>query len=102
MTTKVLVLYYSTYGHVEALAGAVSQGVRDVEGVKTELKRVPETIARVQGRHVARITRWLMQRKTMRGRSFQSSSSRNGRGTVHVTSLPNVIRTQQTIGDRRA
>jgi hypothetical protein len=26
MTTKVLVLYYSTYGHVEALAGAVSQG----------------------------------------------------------------------------
>ena len=62
--TKILVLYYSMYGHVETLAQAVSQGAGDVEGVKTELKRVPETIARFQGRHVAQITRWLMQGKT--------------------------------------
>jgi hypothetical protein len=64
MTTKITVLYYSMYGHVEALARAVAQGAGDVEGVKTELKRVSEAIARFQGRHVARITRWLMQGKT--------------------------------------
>lgn len=44
MTTKILVLYYSMYGHVETLARAVYQGAGDVEGVETELKRVPETM----------------------------------------------------------
>ncbi|MEM7120782.1 MAG: NAD(P)H:quinone oxidoreductase [Pseudomonadota bacterium] len=40
--TKVLVLYYSTYGHVETMAGAVADGVRDVDGVEVTIKRVPE------------------------------------------------------------
>jgi len=40
--TKVLVLYYSTYGHVETLAEAVAEGARAVDGVEVTLKRVPE------------------------------------------------------------
>ena len=40
--TKVLVLYYSSYGHVETLAHAVADGVRD-EGIEATVKRVPET-----------------------------------------------------------
>jgi NAD(P)H dehydrogenase (quinone) len=40
--TKVLVLYYSTYGHVEAMAEAVAEGVRSVPSVEVTIKRVPE------------------------------------------------------------
>src|SRR5216684_6636127 len=40
--TKVLVLYYSSYGHVEAMANAVAEGVLSA-GASVELKRVPET-----------------------------------------------------------
>lgn len=43
--TKVLVLYYSMYGHVETLAGAIAEGARAVEGVEVTLKRVPETMS---------------------------------------------------------
>ena len=42
--TKLLVLYYSTYGHIETMAGAVAEGARSVEGVEVTLKRVPETM----------------------------------------------------------
>ena len=42
--TKVLVLYHSTYGHVEAMAEAVAQGARSVEGVQVDIKRVPELV----------------------------------------------------------
>ena len=42
--TKLLVLYYSTYGHVETLANAVTEGARSVAGVEVTLKRVPETM----------------------------------------------------------
>ncbi|KQS56278.1 NAD(P)H:quinone oxidoreductase [Brevundimonas sp. Leaf363] len=42
--TKVLVLYHSTYGHVEALAEAVAAGAREVEGVTADVKRVPELV----------------------------------------------------------
>jgi len=41
---KLLVLYYSTYGHVETLAGAIAEGARSVEGVEVTIKRVPETM----------------------------------------------------------
>jgi NAD(P)H dehydrogenase (quinone) len=41
---KVLVLYHSFYGHVEAMANAVAEGARQVSGAKVELKRVPETV----------------------------------------------------------
>ena len=44
--TKVLVLYYSTYGHVEALAGAIAEGARSVPGTEVAVKRVPELMPR--------------------------------------------------------
>lgn len=40
--TRILVLYYSMYGHVETLAKAVAEGARSVEGVEVTIKRVPE------------------------------------------------------------
>ncbi|NBC33639.1 MAG: NAD(P)H:quinone oxidoreductase [Alphaproteobacteria bacterium] len=42
--TKVLVLYYSTYGHVETMAEAVAEGAREA-GAEVALKRVPELVA---------------------------------------------------------
>jgi NAD(P)H dehydrogenase (quinone) len=39
---KVLVLYYSSYGHVESMAKAVAEGVRSA-GTGVDIKRVPET-----------------------------------------------------------
>ncbi|MDX1540215.1 MAG: NAD(P)H:quinone oxidoreductase [Geminicoccaceae bacterium] len=42
--TKVLVLYYSMYGHIETLAGAVAEGAGSVEGVEVTVRRVPETM----------------------------------------------------------
>lgn len=39
---KVLVLYYSSYGHIETMAGAVAEGARG-EGAEVVVKRVPET-----------------------------------------------------------
>jgi NAD(P)H dehydrogenase (quinone) len=41
--SKVLVLYYSSYGHVEVLANAIAEGARSA-GAAAEVKRVPETI----------------------------------------------------------
>lgn len=40
---KVLVLYYSSYGHVEALATAMAEGARS-GGASVDVKRVPETV----------------------------------------------------------
>jgi NAD(P)H dehydrogenase (quinone) len=39
---KVLVLYYSSYGHVETMAKAVAEGARSA-GASVDIKRVPET-----------------------------------------------------------
>jgi NAD(P)H dehydrogenase (quinone) len=44
MMTKVLVLYYSSYGHIETMARAVAEGARQVEGVSVDIKRVPELV----------------------------------------------------------
>lgn len=41
---KVLVLYHSFYGHVEAMANAVAAGAREVSGATVDVKRVPETV----------------------------------------------------------
>lgn len=41
---KVLVLYYSSYGHVETMAGEVAEGASEVNGVTVVVKRVPETM----------------------------------------------------------
>jgi NAD(P)H dehydrogenase (quinone) len=39
---KVLVLYYSSYGHVETMAHAIAEGARSA-GAHVDIKRVPET-----------------------------------------------------------
>ena len=41
---KILVLYHSTYGHVEAMAQGVAEGAREVEGATVDIKRVPELV----------------------------------------------------------
>jgi NAD(P)H dehydrogenase (quinone) len=42
--TKILVLYYSTYGHLEIMANAVAEGAKGVAGTTVEVKRVPELV----------------------------------------------------------
>jgi NAD(P)H dehydrogenase (quinone) len=41
--SKVLVLYYSSYGHIEAMSTAVADGARDA-GAQVDVKRVPELV----------------------------------------------------------
>lgn len=41
---KVLVLYYSTYGHIETMANAVAEGAR-AAGATVDVKRAPETVS---------------------------------------------------------
>jgi len=41
--TKVLVLYYSAYGHIEKMAEAVAEGAREA-GAEVDIKRVPELV----------------------------------------------------------
>ena len=43
--TKVLVLYYSSYGHIEAMAAAVAEGAAGVPGTEVTVKRVPELVS---------------------------------------------------------
>ena len=42
--TKILVLYYSSWGHVEQMAEAVAEGARKVAGAEVTIKRVPELV----------------------------------------------------------
>ncbi len=42
--TKVLVVYYSAYGHTEQMAQAVAEGARAVSGAEVAVKRVPELV----------------------------------------------------------
>ncbi len=42
---KILVLYYSTWGHVETMARAVAEGVAEVHGCTVDVKRVPEVMS---------------------------------------------------------
>ncbi len=41
---KILVLFYSAYGHVYQMAEAVAEGARQVEGAEVTIKQVPETL----------------------------------------------------------
>jgi NAD(P)H dehydrogenase (quinone) len=41
---KILVLYYSAYGHIEKMAEAVAEGARSVPGMEVTIKRVPELV----------------------------------------------------------
>jgi NAD(P)H dehydrogenase (quinone) len=42
---KVLIVYYSMYGHIHQLAQAVAEGVREFPGAEAVLRRVPETLS---------------------------------------------------------
>ena len=41
---KVLVVFYSTYGHVFKMAEAIAEGAKAVAGTEVEIRRVPETL----------------------------------------------------------
>ena len=41
---KVIVPFYSLYGHIYKMAQAIAEGVEQVKGAKVELRRVPETL----------------------------------------------------------
>ena len=41
---KVLIVYYSMYGHIHRLAEAVAEGAKEVTGAQVEMRRVPETL----------------------------------------------------------
>lgn len=41
---KVLIVYYSMYGHVQQMANAVAEGVAEVQGAEAVLRRFPETL----------------------------------------------------------
>lgn len=41
---RVLLVYYSLYGHVYRMTQAAAEGVRQVEGVEAVIRRVPETL----------------------------------------------------------
>ncbi|HAW91758.1 MULTISPECIES: NAD(P)H:quinone oxidoreductase [unclassified Arsukibacterium] len=43
--TKILVLYYSMYGHVETMAQKIAEGARSVSGTEVTVKRVPELMS---------------------------------------------------------
>ncbi|MCG6909579.1 MAG: NAD(P)H:quinone oxidoreductase [Deltaproteobacteria bacterium] len=43
---KILIIYYSSYGHIDKMARAVAQGASQVDGAEVLLRRVPETLPR--------------------------------------------------------
>ncbi len=49
---KILILYYSMYGHIEIMANAVAEGVRNVENTEVVVKRVPELMSEEVTRRV--------------------------------------------------
>ena len=41
---KVLIVYYSMYGHIHRMAEAMAEGVKEVKGAEAVMRRVPETL----------------------------------------------------------
>jgi NAD(P)H dehydrogenase (quinone) len=41
---KILIVYYSMYGHIHRMAEAVAEGAKEVKGAQVEMRRVPETL----------------------------------------------------------
>jgi NAD(P)H dehydrogenase (quinone) len=58
MMTKVLILYYSAYGHIETMAHAVAEGVQ-AAGAQADIKRVPELVPE----HVAKASHFKLDQK---------------------------------------
>ncbi|WP_366815906.1 hypothetical protein [Moritella sp.] len=40
--TKVIVIYYSSYGHIELMANSIAEGAISISGVEVDIKRVAE------------------------------------------------------------
>jgi len=49
MPNNVLVVFYSSYGHIHTMAQAVAEGAKSVEGAEVRLRRIPELEAARQG-----------------------------------------------------
>ena len=41
---KILIVYYSMYGHVHTMAQAIAEGAREINGAEVAMRRVPETL----------------------------------------------------------
>ncbi len=41
---KILIVFYSTYGHVYKMAEAIAEGAKKVKGAEVEIRRIPETL----------------------------------------------------------
>jgi NAD(P)H dehydrogenase (quinone) len=41
---KVLIVFYSTYGHTYKMTEAVAEGVKEITGTEVDIRRVPETL----------------------------------------------------------
>mgnify|MGYP003694397969 CR=1 FL=1 len=63
---KVLVLYYSAYGHIETMANAVAEGAREA-GASVDIKRVPELVPAESRRR--RTTSSISPRRSRRSKS---------------------------------
>ena len=68
--SKVLVLYYSTYGHIETMAQAVAEGARST-GASVDVKRVPETVQRILPR--ARISSLINRHQWQRQMNWKTT-----------------------------
>ena len=80
--SKVLVLYYSSYGHIETMANAVAAGAREA-GAAVDIKRVPELVPA----EVAKSSHYKLdqQRRSPRSKSWRTttpSSSAPGPGSA--------------------
>ncbi|MEA3252440.1 MAG: NAD(P)H:quinone oxidoreductase [Pseudomonadota bacterium] len=42
--SRILVIYYSSYGHIETMANAVAEGARSVAGSEVDIRRVAELV----------------------------------------------------------
>jgi multimeric flavodoxin WrbA len=51
--SRILVLYYSSYGHVRTLADAEAEGARSVPGIEVDVRRVPETVLKKSAKRPA-------------------------------------------------
>jgi NAD(P)H dehydrogenase (quinone) len=49
---KLLVLYYSSYGYIETMTGAIAEGAREVPNAEVTIKRVPELVPEEGGAQI--------------------------------------------------
>jgi hypothetical protein len=71
MATKVLVVYYSLQGHVEALAHAVAAGAKSVRNTEARLRRIPDFAAGARP-----VARWSCSRDFRLAQSAAASMPR--------------------------